>query len=87
MSILAVPNGISAMSIGCRVQEIWSHKINNPYRTMKHGLLQGLTAPNEMGLSLEHVIINCVQWYKFHVRRGKGAGDTVTKIYPRAPKL
>ena len=31
---------------------------------------------------LKHVFINlnpcCVQWYKFHVHRGKGSGDTVT---------
>jgi len=35
---------------------------------------------------LEHVFINlspcCIQWYKFHVHRGKGSGDTVTQIYP-----
>ena len=40
------------MSISSRVQEIWSHKITNAYRTMKHGLLQGLTAPIMMGMSL-----------------------------------
>ena len=34
----------------------------------------------------KHVFINlnpcCVQWYKFHVHRGKGPGDTVTHICP-----
>ena len=39
---------------------------------------------------LKHVFINlnpcCVQWYEFHVHRGKGSGDTVTQIYPFAPK-
>ena len=39
---------------------------------------------------LKHVFINlnacCIQWYKFHVHRGKGSGDTVTQIYPFAPK-
>ena len=34
---------------------------------------------------LELVFINlnpcCIQWQKFHVRRGKGLGDTVTQIY------
>ena len=34
-----------------RVQEIRSHKISNAYRTMKHGLPQGLTAPIVMGMS------------------------------------
>ena len=33
---------------------------------------------------LEHVFINlnfcCIQWYKFHVCRGKGSRDTVTQI-------
>ena len=37
--------------LSCRVQEIWSHKMTNAYRTMKHGLLQGLTAPIAMGMS------------------------------------
>ena len=38
---------------------------------MKHGLLQGLTVPIAMGMSLEHVSINlnlcCIQWYKFSI--------------------
>ena len=42
----------SSMSLSCRVQELWSHKITKEYRTMKHGLLQGLTAPIVMGMSL-----------------------------------
>ena len=42
MPILAVSYGTSSMSLSCRVQEIWSHKITKAYRTMKHGLLQGL---------------------------------------------
>ena len=50
-SMLAVSYGISSMSSSCRVQEIWSHKITNAYRAMKHGLLQGLTAPIVMGMS------------------------------------
>ena len=49
---LAVSYGTSSMSISSRVQEIWSHKITNAYRTMKHGLLQGLTAPIVTGMSL-----------------------------------
>ena len=51
MPILAVSYSISSMSLSCRVQKIWSHKITNAYRTMKHGLLQGLTAPIVMGMS------------------------------------
>ena len=35
---------------------------------------------------LDYVFINlnlcCIQWYKFHVCRGKGSRDTVTQIYP-----
>ena len=38
--------------INSTVQEIWSHKITNAYRTMKHGLLQGLTVQIVMGMSL-----------------------------------
>ena len=38
-------NNTSSMSTVRSVQEIWSHKITNVYRIMKHGLLQGLTAP------------------------------------------
>ena len=34
---------------------------------------------------LDYVFINlnlcCIQWYKFHVCRGKGSRDTVTQIY------
>ena len=51
MPILAVPYSISCMSLSYRVQEIWSHKITNAYRTMKHGLLQGLTAAIMNGMS------------------------------------
>ena len=43
------------ISIDFRVQEIWSHKITNAYRTMKNALIQGLTAPNVMKM-LEHVL-------------------------------
>ena len=39
---------------------------------------------------LEHIFINlnlcCIQWYKFRVCGGKGSRDTVTQIYPCAPK-
>ena len=39
---------------------------------------------------LEHVFINlnlcCIEWYKFHVCRGKGSRDTITQIYPCASK-
>ena len=31
--------------------EVYKGKITNAYRTMKHGLLQGLTAPIVMGMS------------------------------------
>ena len=52
MPILAVSYGTSSMSLSCRVQEIWSYKITNAYRTVKHCLIQGLTAPIVMGMSL-----------------------------------
>ena len=51
---------------------------------MKHGLLQGLTAPIAMGMSQCLIFINlnlsCIQWYKFCVCRGKGSRDTVRRI-------
>ena len=52
MLILAVFYDTSSMSISSMVHEIWSHKITNAYRTMRHGLLQGLTVPIAMGMSL-----------------------------------
>ena len=86
MPIFAVSYHISSMSLSCMVQEIWSHKITNAYRAMKHGLLQGLTAPIMMGLSLCLIVfinlnLSCIQWYKFRVCRGKSSRDTVTQIY------
>ena len=67
------------------VLELWSHKITNAYRTMKHGLLQGSNYDGVITM-LDYVFINlnlcCIQWYKFHVCRGKGLRDTVTQIYP-----
>ena len=65
--LLAVSYGTSSMSF--KLQSSWSHKITNAYRTMKHGLLQGLTAPIAMGITmLEQVFINvnlsCIQWYQ-----------------------
>ena len=50
--LLAVSYGTGSISLSSRVQEIWSHKITNAYRTIKHGILQGLTAPIAMGMSL-----------------------------------
>ena len=55
-SCLAVSDSAVFISIDCRVQEIWSHKITNAYRTMKHALIQGLSAPNVTRM-LEHVFI------------------------------
>ena len=84
MPIFAVPYCASSMSLSGTVLELWSHKITNAYRTMKHGLLQGSNYDGVITM-LDYVFINlnlcCIQWYKFHVCRGKGLRDTVTQIY------
>ena len=86
MPILAVSYSTSSMSWSCRVQEIWSHKITNAYRTMKRDFTSRIHSSNCDGdvTMLEYVFIYlnlcCIQWYKFRVCTGKGSRDTVTQI-------
>ena len=60
---------------------------------MKRSLLHGLTTLNDDGdfIMLDHVFASldpcCVQWYKFHVHRGKGSGHIVTQIHQFEIKL
>ena len=89
MPILAVSYGTRSMSLSCRVEEIWSHKITRTVKTWFTSMTHGSNCDGDVTM-LEHVFINlnlcCIQRYKFRVCRGKGSRDTVTQIYLCAPK-
>ena len=68
-----VTHSTSSMSIGCRVQEIRSHKVRNLYvQNHKTWLISwACSSKSDVDVTvLQHILINgCLQRYKFHVHK------------------
>ena len=85
--LLAVSYSTGSMSLSCRVQEIWSHKMTKcvqNYETWFTSRTHSSSCDRHVTV-LKHVFINlnlcCIQRYKFCVCRVKGSRDTVTQIF------
>ena len=93
LPILAVSYGISSVSLSCRVQEIsmvtQNYQCVQNHETWFISRTHSSTCDGDVTI-LKHVFRNlnpcCIQWYKFRGCWGKGSTDTVTQIYPCAPK-